>query len=370
MCRKHKRKITTNRCISQYRSDSNSNCEKVPYTIIKVSSRFKIITLAMMNTNYNASTAYQNSNSGHPSRPSAPVYMDLLSDDSYYQSSYQIPTSTTTTSQPPHVVTPTASAVYMPYSPTVANFPSSTSSASTMRASNATTSGNHGDKVVMIPSNSVFVEQQNLVTTMSTSPPSSSTPVYSYNDDNNYYREEETSPYESRSSSNNYHNSNEYDSNSSHYTNNETAVATLHDPDQSQQRYFKGKPVKPKHAHLPDSVLAFKAERKRRTVMATCTGGAVGFIALGPVFGPVGAVIGATSAYAAAKTVGKHRERKITEHAILQQNYLSSSIRDENAVPSTSTVQESTGSSLHYSSTSGGNIRSMANIPIDRAEVA
>lgn len=320
-----------------------------------------------MNSSYKAPSAYRYPSSGQHAQsqqqPSAPLYMDLLSDDSYYYNA--------TATQPPNIVTPTANAVYMSSSsPTVANFPPSTSQAT--RTSSTATNSHNEDKVVMIPSNSVFIEQQNLHTAMSTSSnvnhattttlsPSSLAPVYSYNDNNTYHREEETSPY---TNSNNYYNSNDHD-----YTNNETAIATLHDPDHSQ-RYFNGKPVKAKNAHLPDSVLAFKAERKRRTVMATCTGGAVGLIALGPVLGPVGAVIGATSAYAAAKTVGKHRERKITEHAILQQNYLSSSIRDENAVPSsTDIVQQSSGTSQYYAS-AGNNVRSMANIPIDRAEVA
>jgi hypothetical protein len=315
--------------------------------------------------------------------PSAPTYLDLLSDDSYFYS--------TPAAQPlPTVVTPTANAVYMSISPNAASFPSSSSSTHAVRPSNAEASSSNEDKVVMIPSDSVFIEQQNLrTTTMSNSSsivnhttamtPSSSSfaPVFSYNHNTYHHHEDAIPPYESSSNRNDYYHPNDHD-----YTNNETAIATLHDPDHAQ-RYFNGKPVKPKHAHLPDSVLAFKAERKRRTVMATCTGGAVGLIALGPVLGPFGAVIGATSAYAAAKTVGKHRERKITEHAILQQNYLSSSIRDENAIPSSTDIVRhhdqqpqqlssstpSSGASQYYAAT-GNNGRSMSNIPIDQAEVA
>ena len=62
-----------------------------------------------------------------------------------------------------------------------------------------------------------------------------------------------------------------------------------------------------KNAHLPEPVLRFKQARKRRTVVATWTGGAVGLI----VAGPIGAAVGAGAAYASAKSVGKTRERRL-----------------------------------------------------------
>lgn len=76
-----------------------------------------------------------------------------------------------------------------------------------------------------------------------------------------------------------------------------------------QQRRFHGKPVKAKNAHLPDAVLAFKEERKGRTVASAWMGGVIGLF----TFGPAGAVIGAFSAYGIAKGVGKSRERRMIE---------------------------------------------------------
>lgn len=74
-------------------------------------------------------------------------------------------------------------------------------------------------------------------------------------------------------------------------------------------RTFRGRPVPSKNAHLPDAVLAFKAQRQTRTAVASWTGGAVGLV----VAGPIGAVAGATTAYVTAKAVGKHRERKLIQ---------------------------------------------------------
>jgi len=76
-----------------------------------------------------------------------------------------------------------------------------------------------------------------------------------------------------------------------------------------QSRYIRkhGMRINRKNAHLPEPVLRFKQKRKQRTVAATWTGGIVGLVTLGPV----GAAIGAGGAYAAAKSVGKQRERKM-----------------------------------------------------------
>jgi hypothetical protein len=93
-----------------------------------------------------------------------------------------------------------------------------------------------------------------------------------------------------------------------------TAVGT---PQPITVRYIKGRPilVRAKNAHLPDPVLLFKEKRKRRTVIASWTGGVIGFVAMGPF----GAVIGAAGAYAAAKSVGKVRERKLLRRCTAQQ---------------------------------------------------
>ena len=334
-----------------------------------------------------------------PTAPSAPtMYLDLLSDDDHVTYSYPATTTTTTTTANANVVTPTADAVYMSYSPTVqANVPCSSTQPAITAAANT-------DKaVVMIPSNSVFIEQPHVPPSPSTSTSTLSnvnhvmtttTSPFAYNSNNNnhsnsssnsnnnYYHREavdesdrgrrpwESSPYETSPNSEN--NSCNYHSNDR-----DLPIATLQPQDQQQQqRYFNGKPVKAKHAHLPDSVLAFKADRKRRTVMATCTGGAVGLIALAPVMGPFGAVIGATSAYAAAKSVGKHRERKLTEHAMLQQNYQSSSIPNEVGEEGGGVYGASSAPSTNETTSGlvGRRPSSMAtqyrNYAIDRAEMA
>lgn len=83
------------------------------------------------------------------------------------------------------------------------------------------------------------------------------------------------------------------------------------------QRYVNGRPVKPKNAHLPDEVLRFKDNRKLRTAVSTWTGGTIGLIA----FGPLGAVAGATGAYAISKSVGKHREKKLLRRCEEQQQF-------------------------------------------------
>ena len=307
-----------------------------------------------------------------PTAPSAPtMYLDLLSDDHV---TYSYPATTTTTTTTANVVTPTADAVYMSYSPTVpANAPYSSTP--------AVVAANTSKAVVMIPFNSVFIEQPHVPPSPSPSPSTSTlsnvnhvmtttTSPFAYNSHNSSSSSRESSPYETSPNSEN--NSCNYHSNDR-----DLPIATLQQQDQQQQqRYFNGKPVKAKHAHLPDSVLAFKADRKRRTVMATCTGGAVGLIALAPVMGPFGAVIGATSAYAAAKSVGKHRERKLTEHAMLQQNYQSSSIPNEVGEEGGGVYGASSAPSTNETTSGlvGRRPSSMAtqyrNYAIDRAEMA
>ena len=73
--------------------------------------------------------------------------------------------------------------------------------------------------------------------------------------------------------------------------------------------------MKPKNAHLPDSVLAFKEQRKGNTVVSTWTGGVVGLVALGPF----GAAAGAGIAYGVSKSVGKNRERKLIQQCQCEQ---------------------------------------------------
>lgn len=76
-----------------------------------------------------------------------------------------------------------------------------------------------------------------------------------------------------------------------------------------KQRFFRGKPVKPKNQHLPEHVLEFKQRRKVRTVASAWTGGIIGFVSAGPL----GAALGATTAYGIAKGVGKAKERRLVE---------------------------------------------------------
>jgi hypothetical protein len=225
----------------------------------------------------------------HPA-PSAPVFVDLLSDDPNW-----------------NAATPTATAL----------------DASMYHG----TSTKDDETIVVIPSSGVLLESSYAATASVANehraPTTTSTPYPS-------------SPYTASGS---------LSSPSSTSARPTEAIATPYNP---HQRYFKGKRVKPKNAHLPDAVLEFKEKRKRRTVVATCTGGAVGLIFLGPF----GGVLGATGAYAAAKTVGKRRERRLTEKATLQEQYRSSSAAEEflppNSPMSTALVQS----------------------PIDRAELA
>jgi hypothetical protein len=64
-----------------------------------------------------------------------------------------------------------------------------------------------------------------------------------------------------------------------------------------------------RNSHLPPQVLDFKDRRHGRTIASTLAGGALGALALGPP----GAVVGALGAYATAKSVGKHRERRLLQ---------------------------------------------------------
>lgn len=82
-------------------------------------------------------------------------------------------------------------------------------------------------------------------------------------------------------------------------------------PIESPVRRFRGKIVKTKNAHLPDSVLAFKKARQSRTAGATWAGGAIGLFTLGPF----GAIIGASTAYGISKSVGKAKERQLEKRA-------------------------------------------------------
>jgi hypothetical protein len=92
-----------------------------------------------------------------------------------------------------------------------------------------------------------------------------------------------------------------------------TTTTTGHDPAVPQCRRFRGRIVKARDVHLPDHVLAFKRAREARTAMATWTGGLLGLVALGPL----GAAIGASTAYSVAKTVGKAKERHLISQAEL-----------------------------------------------------
>jgi HMG (high mobility group) box len=86
-------------------------------------------------------------------------------------------------------------------------------------------------------------------------------------------------------------------------------------PSQQEPRIVNGRVVTAKrnNAHLPNAVLEFRAKRQRRTVMATCTGGAMGLIMTG---GPVVAVVCAVGAYAVATTVAKHLECRLLEQCL------------------------------------------------------
>ena len=78
----------------------------------------------------------------------------------------------------------------------------------------------------------------------------------------------------------------------------------------SNGKYIRrhGMIINRKHAHLPEPILRFQQQRQQRTQIAAWTGGAVGLV----VAGPLGAALGAGTAYATAKTVGKQREHRMT----------------------------------------------------------
>ena len=80
--------------------------------------------------------------------------------------------------------------------------------------------------------------------------------------------------------------------------------------DNSNGTYMRrhGMIINRKHAHLPEPILRFQQQRQQRTQMAAWTGGVVGLV----VAGPLGAALGAGTAYATAKTVGKQREHRMT----------------------------------------------------------
>ena len=94
-----------------------------------------------------------------------------------------------------------------------------------------------------------------------------------------------------------------------HYYPFEPSSASIIDINNSKYIRQYGMLINRKNAHLPEPVLQFKQARKRRTVVAAWTGGAVGLV----VAGPLGAALGAGAAYASAKTVGKTRERRLEQ---------------------------------------------------------
>jgi hypothetical protein len=87
----------------------------------------------------------------------------------------------------------------------------------------------------------------------------------------------------------------------------ESGIDSMERSAEEGPRTFKGRVVKAKNAHLPDEVLAFRERRQRRTKVATWTAGVVGLVTTGPL----GAVVCGAGAYAAAKGVGKRRERAL-----------------------------------------------------------
>jgi hypothetical protein len=208
-------------------------------------------------------TSHSNNAGAFYPASSAPVYVDSLSDDSFWNAF-----ATTATA------IPLDASVYH----------------------GSTTSKKVDETIVVIPSSSVLLESSYAAATVSVAndPPSTSNPYPSSS-------QHAVTSGRSRSSASATFGPTE-------------AFATPYNP---RQRYFKGRLVKPKNAHLPDAVLEFKERRKRRTAIATLTGGVVGMIFLGPL----GGVLGATGAYAAAKTVGKRRERRLARKVQLQEQY-------------------------------------------------
>jgi hypothetical protein len=75
-----------------------------------------------------------------------------------------------------------------------------------------------------------------------------------------------------------------------------TAMATYYEPLQTKYR----------HVNLPPEVQAMKERRKVSTVAAGVAGGFVGLL----VLGPIGAVVGGTTAAVATKQVGKRLEKR------------------------------------------------------------
>lgn len=80
-------------------------------------------------------------------------------------------------------------------------------------------------------------------------------------------------------------------------------------------RLFRGKPVKPKNAHLPDSILAFKHRRQAGTTAVTWVCAVTGLVLLGPL----GAGIAGGAAYGVSKSIGKSRERQLVRQHEQQQ---------------------------------------------------
>jgi hypothetical protein len=93
-------------------------------------------------------------------------------------------------------------------------------------------------------------------------------------------------------------------------------------------------------------------------MVATVTGGAVGLVTAGPL----GAVVGATGAYAAAKTVGKHRE-----HRLLEKCQQDSTTTHRGSMYDDSTMSSSQ-RTLVVANTASASVATT--IPIHRAEAA
>ena len=72
-------------------------------------------------------------------------------------------------------------------------------------------------------------------------------------------------------------------------------------------RTFRGRLVKEKDAHLPDSILAYKRRRQTGTALATWACASTGLVLLGPY----GAFVGGYLAYGVSKSLGKARERRL-----------------------------------------------------------
>jgi hypothetical protein len=153
--------------------------------------------------------------------------------------------------------------------------------------------------LITIPSSNVLLERSPALSSSSTALVPSSNPSSYYSE---YYTTTTSAP--ERSSS--------LVSTTAVVAYNGTAAADGEESlSQLRPRQFRGRIVKAKNLHLPDSILAFKQARQTRTALATYTGGAIGLV----VLGPVGGLICAYAAYGVAKSVGKAKERRLIRQA-------------------------------------------------------